>query len=133
MNIMEEAEQLYKEHVKEDEVPNAKDWQFLNESEKDHWYHRAVFYRDFWKNALENPFSVIIGGNCYTIGDENKTGFRGFGGAKFKIKITKATKVYNEGEIIVTTNLWHRGEVPDKYKVENNAITLKEKGYSTLA
>jgi hypothetical protein len=130
---MEEAEQLYKEHCKEDRVPNAKDWCFLNESERDYWYRRAVFHRDFWKEALADEYAVIIGGNCYHIGEEEKTGgFRGFGGMKFKIKILKDTPRYKAGEVIMTTNLWHRGEIPKEFSVENNATTLKEPDCNTL-
>lgn len=90
------------------------------------------FEKEFWKEALENPFSIIINGQCYLIGDENEKGFRGFSGSKFKIKIIKNTLIYNKGEIIETTNLWHRGKIPEELKVENNAITLKEKGCWTL-
>lgn len=133
MSMMDEAKKLYEEHCKKNNVSNAKDWWFLNESERDFWYHRAEFHRDFWKEALGNPFSVIIGGNCYTIGDENKAGFRGFGGMKFKIKILKDTPTYKAGEVIMTTNLWHRGEVPKELNVENNATTLEESGCARLS
>jgi len=133
MSMMDDAKKLYEEHCKKNKVPNAKDWWFLNESERDFWYHRAEFHRDFWKEALADEYAVIIGGNCYHIGAEEKTGgFRGFGGMKFKIKILKDTPMYKAGEVIMTTNLWHKGEVPKELSVENNAITLEEPGCARL-
>lgn len=54
---------------------------------------------------------VVVDGKCYHVGDETESPsrMRGFGGAKFNIK--KFT-----GEKIVTTNLWHNGEIPDLWR-----------------
>ena len=134
MSIMDDAKKLYEKHCKENDVPNAKSWEFLTQDEQDFWFRRANFHRDFWKEALQDPYAVVVGGNCYHIGSEENTGgFRGFGGTKFKIKILKDTPMYKAGEVITTTNLWHRGEIPKELKVENNATTLKEPGCSRLS
>lgn len=70
--------------------------------------------RDFWENdVFGDSNTIVVDGTAYTIGDENsKSSFRGFGGSKFKIK-------KSDGTIIESTNLWYRGEVPERYKEEH--------------
>ena len=72
--------------------------------------------QDIWIETLEYPWHIIVGGQCYAICDENTKGNRGFGGAKFKFEILKDTEMYNKGDIVETTNLFHNGELPDELK-----------------
>ena len=71
------------------------------------------FKKHFWQETLDDT-AIIIGGECYHIGDENSTSyFRGMGGAKYTIK-------KKDGTIIHTTNLWHNGIIPKElYKGDN--------------
>lgn len=71
---------------------------------------------EFWQEKLdfdkENPHKgCVIDNHHYIIDDEDSkaTYFRGFGGAKFRIK-------FNDGQIITTTNLWHQGEIPENWR-----------------
>ena len=70
---------------------------------------------EYWKNRMkQDPYMIVMGGIAYHIGSEEKQGFRGFGGARFKIEFVKDTLLYTKGEIIESTNLWHLGDVPDE-------------------
>lgn len=65
---------------------------------------------------------VVIDGECYYVEDENDTNpYRGHDGRPFTI-------LFNDGEVIHTTNLWYNGEVPEEYKpyIPNNAKFIKE-------
>lgn len=68
----------------------------------------------FWQSQLDadkkrpNDFA-IINGTHYRIGDENERYDRGFGGQKFTIK-------FNDGRVVVTTNLWHQGPIPESWR-----------------
>jgi len=78
---------------------------------KDMESRQLCFNCNFWlgKLPLTNRH-VVIDGGLYFIGNEDKGEiFRGFGGRKFTIK-------RNNGEIIKTTNLWHNGKIPDRFK-----------------
>ena len=82
-------------------------------------------WRDhFWQEIIaEKDEHIIIDNNCYAIGDENvgKWEMRGFDGRKFTIKLS-------DGTIITTTNLWHQGTVPEKFRASlpNNAEFVNE-------
>lgn len=82
------------------------------------------FYKDYWLEYVrtkDNPNHVVINGTHYVVGNEANNGcFRGFGGKRFVILKNK--------EIIVTTNLWLQGEIPDYAKDElpNNATFLPD-------
>lgn len=78
------------------------------------------FEQKFWKEALQDPYAIIVGGICLHIGDENAK-FKGFGGSKFKFEIIKDTVMWDKGTILESTNVWYRGDVPDWCNVENNA------------
>lgn len=71
------------------------------------------FHIDYWNGKVEikdDPRSVRVNGEQYYISDENsKSTFRGFGGAKFKIK-------FFDGREIVSTNLWYNGVIPEEFK-----------------
>lgn len=69
----------------------------------------------------ENPRTARIEGSHYYIGDEeDKGGFRGYGGSLFIIK-------FDDGRIIKTTNLWCQGTIPQhkRESLPNNAVFLK--------
>lgn len=74
---------------------------------------RKNHYEDiFWFQIIEEKDDhVFIDGCSYYVDDEqSKSYFRGFGGAKFIIKI------FDTGKIIETTNLWFQGVIPEKYR-----------------
>ena len=75
----------------------------------------------FWNENLDDT-AIIIDGICYHDGGRNKThlGFRGFGGAEFKIQM-------NDGRIIETNNLWMNGKIPAERNIKDNAKFIKEK------
>ena len=57
------------------------------------------------------PF-IIIDGNMYTDGGYRKNAthsFLGFSGREFKIRM-------NNGNEIVTNNLWHGGDIPENHR-----------------
>ena len=70
-------------------------------------------------NKAPEKFETIKN-NLYYIADENDNdSFRGFDGRKFIIK-------YNDGRQIITTNMWHNGTIPEKFrdKLPDNAIFI---------
>ena len=80
------------------------------------------FGEKFWRIIVdEKDEHVFINGGSYFIEDENKGGFRGFDGRKFRIR-------KNDGTEIVTTNLWYQGQVPDNFKdiLPDNAEFVRE-------
>lgn len=88
------------------------------------------FYEHFWRDVLSDPETILMYNhgvlNAYTVGDENSTSyFRGFGGAAWYIQ-------KEDGTLIKTTNLWHRGEVPEKYNAQANAKSLTKNEYEGL-
>lgn len=85
------------------------------------------FITDFWNYYVtqkDNPKCIRIDHTHYYIGSESKDnrdmGFRGFGGRKFTIK-------HNDGRLIITTNLWHQGVIPDSHLalLPDNAVWAK--------
>lgn len=78
----------------------------------------------YWNEKVEvkdNPRIARINGEQYYIDDENSTSsFRGFGGAKSKIR-------FFDGREITTTNLWYNGKIPDSHieLLPNNAEFIK--------
>ena len=67
--------------------------------------HGMCFSCSFWYRILKGrrPY-VVIDGHCYRVAPEDRGGFRGFGGFEYTIK-------FNDGNVVKTTNLWHRGKV----------------------
>ena len=80
---------------------------------KEQMTERQLCFRcNFWTNYVEqrdHPSVVRIGGNHYWIGDEDKRGMRGFGGARFKIK-------FHSGRYVESTNVWYQGEIPERFR-----------------
>lgn len=66
------------------------------------------YWEKFYKDLKKDPERyIVIDGVGYTIGDEDSPSyFRGFGGDKFQI-------IRNNGEKIVSTNLWCSGDIPE--------------------
>ena len=69
------------------------------------------FWRDIKRWDIEYPNSfAIVNGVHYSIGNEDDTSpFRGFAGAKVRIK-------FFDGREIISTNMWHNGTIPEEYK-----------------
>lgn len=68
----------------------------------------------FWikyVDKVDHPYCVRVDGSHYYIGIEHPghSAFQGFGGKKFIIK-------FNDGRKIVSTNLWHQGEIPSRFR-----------------
>jgi len=85
------------------------------------------FITDFWNYYVtqkDNPKCIRIDHTHYYIGSESKDirdmGFRGFGGRRFTIK-------HNDGRLIITTNLWHQGDIPKEFwdRLPDNAVWAK--------
>lgn len=96
------------------------------EIEKSSYTHKVIcssecFSVDFWNDTLDDT-AIIIDGECYHDGGmkpKNYSGFLGFSGALFKIKM-------NDGRVFETNNLWYNGVVPKERGIEDNAIFIKE-------
>ena len=52
---------------------------------------------------------VIVNGQHHRLGIDNVGPFRGFGGRAFRIQ-------FQDGRIVETSNLWHQGEIPEKFR-----------------
>jgi len=81
------------------------------------------FSCNFWYEIVQNKNNkkrVFINGSAYTIQPETEKGSRGFGGKQFTIK------KFDEVEIIITTNLWSSGEIPEYFKnqLPDNAVLV---------
>lgn len=81
------------------------------------------FWHRYWLEK-DRPDIVRVKGVHYVIGQEDPlfpTFMRGFGGRKFRFKM-------NDGRIIESTNVWHQGEIPEKWKdrLPDNAVQLAE-------
>lgn len=73
----------------------------------------------FWKEKVHsyNERTVIVDGLHYRYFDDNPgAAFLGFGGREFRIK-------FNDGREVVTHNLWHQGNIPERFrdKLPDNA------------
>lgn len=67
------------------------------------------FWKEKYQNHIEDPkHQIICEGRAYFIQKED-TLLKGFGGSKFVIK-------FDDGSIVETTNLWHNGEVPKRFR-----------------
>lgn len=89
------------------------------------WAHKKqlierqlCFSCDFWQDVMDDPSVVFAPGSfwgdpeihAYSIGEEDVSIMsRGFGGRKFRL-------LFTTGAEIVTTNLWHRGAVPERFR-----------------
>lgn len=89
--------------------------------------------RKLWSEILDDK-AIIIKGKCYHVGAEDTKGFRGFSGSKFKIRFLfdDIAGNWKKGDIIITTNLWHQGKIPEEFEVVDNAECIEEDGYHIL-
>lgn len=81
-----------------------------------HWY-------EFHRGVLAHPKKNFMArDNGYTVGKEKPAWnlSRGFGGALFIIR-------FSDGNVIESTNLWHRGAVPKAWQEDlpNTAVFLR--------
>jgi hypothetical protein len=76
----------------------------------------------FWIKKIKDtaPNRVIAKGHHYRIGRPGEA-FPGFAGRKFVIN-------FNDGRQITTTNLWHQGEVPARFRdrLPDNAVFVSD-------
>lgn len=89
--------------------------------------HQLCFDCEFWRmqHQLDEQRGehnwAVIDGHHYVIEPDNPNSyFKGFGGAEFHIQ-------WDDGTIKTTKNLWHQGEIPEKWKdtFPNNAKFIK--------
>lgn len=71
---------------------------------------KRCFLCDFWVRKIQSGKGVRIAGHHYQIGVEGSA-FPGFSGRRFVI-------LFRDGTKIVTTNLWHQGEIPERFRGE---------------
>lgn len=78
--------------------------------------HKMCFHCDHFREQKElmltNPNKMVINGGIYTIVPESKGGFKGYGGRLFRIR------KFGQEQVLVTTNLWHQGDVPKVWREE---------------
>jgi hypothetical protein len=76
------------------------------------------FYCVFWQELIEQDAGepenvVIVDGRHYLVRADLEPGkdkwLAGFGGGEFRI-------VFNDGRSVVSHNLWHQGEIPDRFR-----------------
>lgn len=85
---------------------------------------RSRFWDEFVCNHEENPERYIVSGTKgYYIGEKDAPKWsKGFGGRIFTI-------TFNNGKVITTDNLWHKGTIPEEYRsVLKPNCTVKEGG-----
>ena len=99
------------------------------EIEKSRFSHKIIcgdkcFKIDFWNDKVkvkDDPRTARISGRHYHISEENsRSPFKGFGGCKSVIK-------FFDGREVITTNLWHNGEIPESHRglLPDNAEFIK--------
>lgn len=82
------------------------------------------FECSFWFKKInlseeDKSRQVIANGSFYRLGSVHSGPFRGFGGRKF-------TVLFHDGRVVGTSNLWHQGEIPERFKgmFPDNAILV---------
>lgn len=84
----------------------------------------ACYTCNYWINQSEDPStSVILYGVHRRIGKElpnTPDMFKGHGGTPYIIK-------YIDGREVKTTNLWHQGTIPDRFRhiMPDNVVSIK--------
>lgn len=86
--------------------------------------YSTVYWVDLIEN-YDNTRHFIINGSVYELGD-GKGWDKGFGGRKFIIRPNQFNG--DKSKDIVTTDLWLRGEVPNRFKKQlpDNAVFVIE-------
>lgn len=86
---------------------------------------QLCFYCDFWWEKIywrangdlyEGNRVARINGNHFVIYPDDYSVYAGFGGRSHTIK-------FDSGDVVVTKNLWHQGEIPKRFRehLPNNA------------
>jgi hypothetical protein len=96
---------------------------FLHNFAQSMFEKRLCFTCHHWVKLLElrdDPKTVRAKNHHYRIGSEGDP-FPGFAGTKFGVKFT-------DGRVITTTNLWHQGEIPERFRARlpDNAEFVKD-------
>ena len=98
--------------------------EFTRICEPKSYVENTCFTCSFWLRKINLPEEdearrVIVDGQHYRLGLNNSGPFRGFGGRKFTI-------LFHDGRIVETSNLFHQGEIPIRFrgKLSNNAIFI---------
>lgn len=82
---------------------------------------KKCFSCDFWLKRINEYDSkeekvLVIDGVCYSVGPENnarQSSMRGFGGRLFEWVWTDEER---KDAFQTSTNLWHRGDIPNHFK-----------------
>jgi hypothetical protein len=95
---------------------------YTEERQRQLAHHRICFSCNFWVERfwfhLTDPQSVICNREAYMARDTPlERRFRGYGGRKFTFYML-------DGRTIVSTDVWHQGEVPEHFShlLPDNAI-----------
>lgn len=79
---------------------------------------RECFQIDFWNDNLDDK-AIIVNGECFHDGgnkpNEKRSWLLGRSGRVFKIRFKE------NGEVLVTNNLWYNGVIPTERNVLDNA------------
>ena len=82
--------------------------------------NKLCWHCNHWSNMHVGPNDLVIDGGLYHVSpDNNQSFFKGLNGSRHIIK-------KDSGEIVITHNLWHKGNVPTRFKDKfpNNATFL---------
>ena len=96
---------------------------FLRDVARSLFEQKLCFTCHHWARLLEladDPKTVRAKGHHYRIGPEGEP-FSGFAGTKFVVK-------FYDGRVVTTTNLWHQGEIPERFRgrMLDNAVFEKD-------
>jgi len=90
---------------------------------------KLCFSCEFWQGYVQkkdNPLIARIDGKHYCIkrDETSPAHLRGFSGRKFIIE-------FFDGRTVTTTNLWHQGTIPERFREElpDNARFIKEQSH----
>jgi hypothetical protein len=100
---------------------------YSNEMREEMTSRKLCFMCNFWQEKIQwrkenRPDCFVIEGNHYKVNpDAPNDSFQGFGGSKFVIQPLDGR------EAIITRNLWHQGDVPERFKeaLPDNAIFVR--------
>lgn len=78
----------------------------------DHCYYWQRWHDEHYNKPDDH---LVVKGNAYAICPDNSDdrSFSGFAGAEFRIKFREGHP--RAGEIVITHNLWHNGEIPEEH------------------
>jgi hypothetical protein len=97
--------------------------EYMNPTMTEMVVNKLCFTCNFWNEKLQiagEPHVARIDGKHYVVGPVSDSQWKGSGGHKFTIK-------FHDGRVVITTNLWSQGEIPEIFKerLKDNAVFLE--------